>query len=165
VVLVGIYTGARWPDCCRIEWEDIDLAEATPSLHQLKTGSRIQIPIYPALLEHLEAHASRTGDQAEAFLTPTLAEAETGGAHGLSLQIDEIMREAGQSRLPAKFLRRGWSLYSGGSGPPSISKSMTARSLVRSSPRLPARLISFLNCLVRLKVLTSPSRRRVLSCW
>ena len=48
-------------DCCRIEWEDIDLAEATLSLHQLKTGSRIQIPIHPALLEHLEAHASQTG--------------------------------------------------------------------------------------------------------
>ena len=61
VVLVGIYTGARLRDCCRIEWEDIDLAEATLSLHQLKTGSRIQIPIHPALLEHLEAHASQTG--------------------------------------------------------------------------------------------------------
>ena len=97
VVLVGIYTGARLRDCCRIEWEDIDLAEATLSLHQLKTGSRIQIPIHPALLEHLEALASQAGDQAAAFLTPALAEAETGGAHGLSLQFAAIMREAGVS--------------------------------------------------------------------
>ena len=38
-----------------------------------------------------------TGDQAAAFLTPALAEAETGGAHGLSLQFAAIMREAGVS--------------------------------------------------------------------
>ncbi len=96
-VLVGIYTGARLRDCCRLQWDDIDLAEATLSLHQLKTGSRIQIPIHPALLEHLEALASRAGDQLAAYLTPSLAEAETGGAHGLSRQFAAIMREAGVS--------------------------------------------------------------------
>ena len=97
VVLIGIYTGARLRDCCRLQWEDIDLTEATLSLHQLKTGTRIQIPIHPALLEHLEALASRAGDRAAVFLTPTLAEAETGGAHGLSLQFAGIMRDAGVS--------------------------------------------------------------------
>ena len=56
-VLVGICTGARLRDCCRLQWDDIDLAEATLSLHQLKTGSRIQIPIHPALLKRLEALA------------------------------------------------------------------------------------------------------------
>jgi integrase len=96
-VLVGICTGARLRDCCRLQWDDIDLAEATLNLHQLKTGSRIQIPIHPALLEHLEALASQAGDQAAAFLTPALAEAETGGAHGLSRQFAAIMREAGVS--------------------------------------------------------------------
>jgi integrase len=97
VVLVGICTGARLRDCCRIQWEDINLAEATLSLHQLKTSSRIQIPIHPALLEHLEMLASRAGDQPAAWLTPSLAEAETGGAHGLSLQFAAIMRDAGVS--------------------------------------------------------------------
>jgi integrase len=96
-VLVGICTGARLRDCCRLLWEDIDLAEATLSLHQLKTGSRIQIPIHPALLAHLEALASRAGDQPADFLTPSLADAETGGAHGQSLQFAAIMREAGVS--------------------------------------------------------------------
>jgi integrase len=96
-VLVGICTGARLRDCCRLLWEDIDLAEATLSLHQLKTGSRILIPIHPALLEHLEALASRAGDQPADFLTPSLADAETGGAHGLSLQFAAIMRDAGVS--------------------------------------------------------------------
>ncbi len=41
--------------------------------------------------------ASQAGDQAAAFLTSTLAEAETGGAYGLSLQFASIMREAGVS--------------------------------------------------------------------
>ena len=63
-----------------------------------------QIPIHPALLEHLEALASQAGDQAAAFLTPALAEAETGGAHGLSLQFAAIMREAGVSAAVLKGL-------------------------------------------------------------
>lgn len=94
-VMVGVYTGARLRDCCRIKWEDLDLAQETLSLHQLKTGTRIQIPIHEELLQHLEAVASRAGDQRAEFLTPTLAEAESGGAHGLSRQFAGIMRDAG----------------------------------------------------------------------
>jgi len=41
--------------------------------------------------------ASRAGDQPAASLTPSLAEAETSGAHGLSRQFAAIMREAGVS--------------------------------------------------------------------
>ncbi len=95
VLLVGTCARGRLRDCCRIQREEIDLAEATLSLHQLKTGTHIQIPIPPALLEHLKTLGSQTGDQAAAFLTPDLAEAETVGAHGLSLQSTAIRREAG----------------------------------------------------------------------
>ena len=96
-VMVGVYTGARLRDCCRIRWEDLDLAQESLSLHQLKTGTRIQIPIHEELQQHLETLASSAGAQAAEFLTPKLAERETGGAHGLSLQFAAIMREAGVS--------------------------------------------------------------------
>jgi len=96
-VLVGVYTGARLRDCCRIQWEDLDLAEGKLSLHQLKTGSRIEVPIHAELLRHLEAATSAKGKPRDGFLTPTLAKAETGGAHGLSRQFLEIMKQAGVS--------------------------------------------------------------------
>jgi len=95
-VLVGVYTGARLRDCCRIKFEDLDCAKAALSLHQLKTGSRIEVPIHDELLRHLEPMAA-PGEQGAGFLTPSLATAETGGAHGLSQQFFGIMREAGVS--------------------------------------------------------------------
>ena len=96
-VMVGVYTGARLRDCCRIKWEDLDLAQETLSLHQLKTGTRIQIPIHEELQEHLEMVASSRGDERGEFLTPTLAASESGGAYGLSKQFAGIMRDAGVS--------------------------------------------------------------------
>lgn len=96
-VLVGVYTGARLRDCCRIRWEDLDLTGAKLSLHQLKTSSRIDIPIHDELMKHLEAAASASANARTGFLTPTLAKAETGGAHGLSRQFAEIMKQAGVS--------------------------------------------------------------------
>ncbi len=96
-VMVGVYTGARLRDCCRIKWEDLDLTQETLSLHQLKTGTRIQVPIHQELLHHLETIASSAGDHAAEFLTPTLARTESGGAHGLSMKFARIMRDAGVS--------------------------------------------------------------------
>ncbi len=96
-VMVGAYTGARLRDCCRIKWEDLDLVGATLSLHQLKTGVRIQIPVHEELLKHISQRASEAGDARSEFLTPSLANAESGGAHGLSQGFVAIMREAGVS--------------------------------------------------------------------
>jgi integrase len=75
----------------------LDLVSATLSLHQLKTGVRIQIPVHEELLKHIAQRASDVGDQRSEFLTPSLSDAESGGAHGLSQQFAAIMREAGVS--------------------------------------------------------------------
>lgn len=96
-VMIGAYTGARLRDCCRLRWDDVDLAAGTLRLHQLKTGAVIQLPIHPELQGHFEARASEAGDSAADFITPTLAGAETGGSRGLSIQFAKIMREAGVS--------------------------------------------------------------------
>ena len=38
---IGYYTGARLSDCCRMEWNDVDLAQGTLTYVQRKTGSRL----------------------------------------------------------------------------------------------------------------------------
>lgn len=96
-VLIGVYTGARLRDCCRIQWTDLNLAEGKLSLHQLKTGSRIEVPIHDELLLHLQRTATASGKQPTEWLTPALAKAETGGAGGLSKQFSAIMKDAGVS--------------------------------------------------------------------
>ena len=96
-VMVGAYTGARLRDCCRLRWEDVDLTAGTLTFTPLKTGTEMVLPIHPALLAHLVAMASKTGDSAEAFVTPTLATLETGGRGGLSSQFARVMRRAGIS--------------------------------------------------------------------
>jgi len=98
VVLVGSYTGARLRDCCRLQWEDLDLAGSRLVIHQLKTGRPIEIPLHPNLLEHLESRASEVGDRPQEYITPTLAELGTGGASGLSMQFAKVMRDAGVSQ-------------------------------------------------------------------
>ncbi len=97
-VMVASYTGARLRDCCRLRWEDLDLAGSRLVIHQLKTGRTIEIPLHPELQTHLEARASAAGDRQEDYVTPTLADLETGGASGLSMQFAAIMRDAGVSQ-------------------------------------------------------------------
>lgn len=94
-VMVGAYTGARLRDCCRLRWEEVNLSAGTLLLHQLKTGADIELPLHPELQAHLEGLASKVGDTAIEFVTPTLASCETGGSRGLSIQFSKIMRDAG----------------------------------------------------------------------
>jgi integrase len=98
VVVVGSYTGARLRDCCRLRWEDVDMAAHRLVIHQLKTGRSIEMPLHPDLQAHLENRASVVGDRPAEWITPSLAEMETGGAHGLSRQFAEIMQDAGVSQ-------------------------------------------------------------------
>ena len=54
LVLIGIYTGLRLGDCCRLDWSSINLAQGIIQLVPQKTkrhahGRPVTIPIHPAL--------------------------------------------------------------------------------------------------------------------
>lgn len=54
LILIGIYTGLRLGDCCRLDWSSINIAEGVIQLIPQKTkrhahGKPVTIPIHPAL--------------------------------------------------------------------------------------------------------------------
>jgi len=93
LILLAYYTGARLSDCCRMAWEDVDLAGGALTYTQGKTGHKLSVPLHPDLLAHLEALAGT--DAAEPFVMPGMANLKTGGRHGLSEGFKRIMRKAG----------------------------------------------------------------------
>ncbi len=56
LITIGIYTGLRLGDCCRLAWQEIDLKRGIIQLVPHKTrkfGRMVTIPIHPELLAHL----------------------------------------------------------------------------------------------------------------
>lgn len=93
LIMLAYFTGARLGDCCRMQWEDVDLGAETLSYTQAKTGAKITVPLHPDLLAHLETLAGT--DKAERFLAPHMANLKPGGRHGLSEGFKRIVRKAG----------------------------------------------------------------------
>lgn len=93
MILLAYYTGARLGDCCRMEWESVDLAKGLLTYRQTKTRKTVLLPIHAQLLAHLESLAH--SDKAEKFVMPGMADKGPGGRHGLSEGFKRIMRNAG----------------------------------------------------------------------
>lgn len=58
LITIGIYTGLRLGDCCRLSWQEVDLKRGIIQLIPHKTrkfGKMVTIPIHPELLTHLTA--------------------------------------------------------------------------------------------------------------
>jgi integrase len=93
VILFGYFTGARLGDCTRIEWKNLNLGNRTLTFFEGKNQKNIVMPLHPDLANHLEKIA--TSDKPEKFVTPKLAEASTGGQHGMSESFKRIVNNAG----------------------------------------------------------------------
>jgi integrase len=93
LIMVGYFTGARLIDCCRMQWEDVDLSAESLTYVQGKTGGKITIPLHPDLLAYLEQLAGT--DQPAQFIAPHMANLKSGGRHGLSEGFKRIMVKAG----------------------------------------------------------------------
>lgn len=93
LILFAYFTGARLSDCCRMQWEGVNLAEGKLTYTQAKTGAKTTAPIHPDLLAHLESLA--TSDTAEIFVLPHMADLKPGGRHGLSETFKKLMRKCG----------------------------------------------------------------------
>lgn len=52
VIIMGIFTGQRRSDLCRMRWSDI--SDGSIHVQQEKTGQRLRIPIHPTLQSHLD---------------------------------------------------------------------------------------------------------------
>src|ERR1039458_6119755 len=101
------FTGARLGDCCRMQWEGVDLGEGTLTFTQTKTGAKVTAPLHPDLLARINKLAET--DKPEIFILPGMANLRPGGRHGLSEGFKRIMRKAGLDLQTVKGCGRGLS--------------------------------------------------------
>lgn len=94
--LVGIYTGMRLGDCCKLSWTSVNLLTGIIQLVPQKTkrhhGRIVTIPIHPALRSALEE--SPEGERG-GFVLPTLAEYYMKSKWRVGHELGEIFRAAG----------------------------------------------------------------------
>ena len=93
LIPLAYYTAARLGDCCRMQWEGVDLAGETLTYTQSKTGEKVTVPLHPDLLARLNKLAGT--DKPEVFILPHLAGQRVSGRRGLSETFKKIMRKAG----------------------------------------------------------------------
>jgi integrase len=93
LILMAYFTGARLSDCCRMEWANVDLTAGTLTFIAGKTSKKLEVPLHPDLLAHLESIAGT--DKPDVFIMPHMGNLKSGGRHGLSEGFKRIMRTAG----------------------------------------------------------------------
>ena len=61
LILFAYFTGARLSDCCRMQWDGVDLVGETLTYMQAKTGAKVTAPLHLDLLVRLNKLAG-TGE-------------------------------------------------------------------------------------------------------
>lgn len=98
-ILTLFYTGARLGDVANLKWSNVDFDERLLQFIPRKTkrhAGEIKLPLHPQLEAHLLKMSAP--DAPDAFLFPSLAGRDTGGAHGLSSEFAGLMADAGIER-------------------------------------------------------------------
>lgn len=101
--MIGIYTGLRLGDCCRLEWTSVNLNAGIIQLIPAKTkrhahGRPVTIPIHPALRKVLEEARDRVSSNSELpvpmFVLPIVAEAYVSARWQVSNALARIFKGA-----------------------------------------------------------------------
>ena len=58
LIQLAYYTGARLSDCCRMQWQSVDLAAGVLTYTQAKPATKVVLPLHPELNAHLNGLAS-----------------------------------------------------------------------------------------------------------
>lgn len=93
LIMLAYFTGARLSDCCRMQWDGVDLTAETLTYTQAKTGAKVTAPLHPDLLVRLNKLAGT--DKPDVFIMPKLALQRGSGRRGLSETFKKLMRQAG----------------------------------------------------------------------
>jgi integrase len=93
LILLAYFTGARLSDCCRMQWDGVDLTGETLTYTQAKTGGKVTAPLHPDLLAALNKLAG--SDKPDVFIMPALASQRGSGRRGLSETFKTIVRKTG----------------------------------------------------------------------
>ena len=96
LIVIGIYTGLRLGDCCRLQWSNINMTNGIIQLIPTKTkrhahGRPVTIPIHPALASVLDEtpFSERSG-----FILPVAAENYVSARWRISHVLEETFKAA-----------------------------------------------------------------------
>jgi integrase len=94
--IIGIYTGLRLGDCCRLAWNSINVERGVIQLIPNKTkkhshGHPVTIPIHPVLLEYLSRIPA---DERIDFVIPEIAEWYKSSKWKVSYGLERIFKNA-----------------------------------------------------------------------
>ena len=94
--LIGIYTGLRLGDCCRLEWSSVNIKEGIIQVVPQKTkrhthGRPVTIPIHPALGEAL---VETPVTEMYGFILPTIGELYRATRWRVSQELGRIFNKA-----------------------------------------------------------------------
>jgi integrase len=96
VATLGLYTGVRLGDCCRLCWEEVDLARKAIVRRPSKTSRRsdrpVVVPIHPDLLRRLLAARP---EPARGFVCPRKAEQYRRNKAEVSKRFSTLFRQCG----------------------------------------------------------------------
>lgn len=95
--LIGIHTGLRLGDCCRLKWEQVDLSREIIQLIPSKTRTRtkdkiVTIPIHSQLLS---AFSVVPNELRAEYVLPGIAATHISAKHRISYQLEKIFAAAG----------------------------------------------------------------------
>ena len=98
LILIGIYTGLRLGDCCRLDWSQINLAEGVIQVVPRKTRRHHQrmvtIPVHQALGEALVGQQADNKGMATGAVLPTVAEMYGRARWQVSHELSRIFKTA-----------------------------------------------------------------------
>ena len=98
LLFLGIYTGQRLGDCCRLSWDEVDLMRGwiiiTPSKTRSRGGEPLHIPIHPHLRPLLEATPE---EQRKGPVLPELAALYERHRDNVTDRVQRLLRHCGIS--------------------------------------------------------------------
>ena len=97
LVVTAACTGMRRGDVCRLKWQDTDLAAGMVTVKTSKTGSQVEIPIFPPLREVLDM--ARKGKAGE-YVFPTAAAMIEENPDGLTWRFKSLVVRAFADEKP-----------------------------------------------------------------
>ena len=102
LISIGMYTGLRLGDCCRLTWSEVDLEHGILQVIPQKTkkhahGHPVTIPIHPQLLADLQIiNSRRTSDKGSGcYVLPQMAEWYLHNHWRVGHGLKEILNESG----------------------------------------------------------------------
>jgi integrase len=101
-ILFAYSTGARLGDCASLRWSNLDIANGVTVFREQKTGKEACIGLHADFIDWLAGRP--VPQKTDAFVFPSLAGRQTGGAGGLS---NAFMALIGKAGLANPLLREG----------------------------------------------------------